>query len=145
MPSVDHPGRSAAWLAKQVELALAAIDLTLPQFRVLSLLAQGADRPSRLAARLDVRRPTVTAVVDGLEARGLVARTAGDEDRRRVTHSLTPAGRRLLEAADQAADARLGAVAASLGGAEAARALDGLSWWGSAMAAYHAGSAVSAR
>ena len=85
-------GRAAAWLSKQVELALADVELSLPQYRVLGLLAEGASIPSALAERLTVRRPTVTAVVDGLEIRGLVQRTPGDLDKRSVTHTLTVQG-----------------------------------------------------
>ncbi len=92
-PSIHEPGsfgRAAAWLSKQVELALGDVELSLPQYRVLGVLAEGASMPSALAERLTVRRPTVTAVVDGLESRGLVQRTPGDLDRRSVTHTLTP-------------------------------------------------------
>ncbi len=89
-------GRAAAWLSKQVELALVDVELSLPQYRVLGLLGEGVSIPSALAERLTVRRPTVTAVVDGLELRGLVQRTPGDLDKRRVTHTLTAKGQRLL-------------------------------------------------
>jgi len=33
--------RSAAWLAKQVELGLSSVELSVPQYRVLSLLDEG--------------------------------------------------------------------------------------------------------
>src|SRR5580693_591888 len=95
-------GRAAAWLSKQVELALLGVELSLPQYRVLGLLAEGVSIPSALAERLTVRRPTVTAVVDGLELRGLVQRTPGDLDKRSVTHTLTVAGRDLLGRANSA-------------------------------------------
>ena len=61
-----------------------------------------------------MRRPTVTAVVDGLEIRGLVQRTPGDLDKRSVTHTLTPKGQRLLAKANAAVDARLTDIAGSL-------------------------------
>jgi len=133
-------GRAAAWLSKQVELALVGVGLSLPQYRILGLLGEGAAMPSALAERLTVARPTVTAVVDGLEARGLVERAPGPlTDRRRVTHTLTPEGRRLLARADGAVDARLADIAASLDGAELTdRALGSLELWGAAMWAHHA-------
>ena len=136
--------RTAAWLAKQVELGLASVDLSLPQYRVLGLLDAGPAVSSALADRLAVRPPSVTAVVDGLVARGLVDRRAVQDDRRRVSHVLTPEGRRVLSDADGAVDARLGAIAASLADpALAARALEDLAIWQQAFRAHHA--AVVAR
>jgi len=133
-------GRAAAWLAKQVELGLAPVELTLPQYRVLGVLGEGVTIPSAIAERLTVRRPTVTAVVDGLEAKGLVERRAGvGQDRRSVTHTLTPRGRRVLARADEAVETRLGEIAASLGtAAERDDALRSLELWRSAIRAYHA-------
>ncbi|HLI73298.1 MAG TPA: MarR family transcriptional regulator [Acidimicrobiales bacterium] len=130
-------GRTAAWLSKQLERALAEVDLSLPQYRILGMLAEGASMPSALAERLAVRRPTVTAVVDGLAARGLVERSPADDDRRIVTHTLTAKGKRLLAKADAAADGRLVAIARSLDDAgSTARALEGLELWRSALRAH---------
>ncbi len=138
-PEPGSLGRAAAWLSKQVELALVDAELSLPQYRVLGVLAEGAAIPSALADRLTVRRPTVTAVVDGLELRGLVQRTPGDLDRRSVTHTLTAKGQRLLTKANHAVDARLTDIAGSLDDrALTDRALDSLVLWRSAMRAYHA-------
>ena len=131
-------GRAAAWLSKQLELALADVDLSLPQYRILGMLGEGASMPSALADRLAVRRPTVTAVVDGLVARGLVERTPGDDDRRSVTHTLTAKGKRLIAKADTAVDGRLVAIAHSLDDPSSAeQALDSLELWRRAMRAHH--------
>ena len=138
-PEPGSLGRAAAWLSKQVELALIDVELSLPQYRVLGLLAEGVSIPSALADRLTVRRPTVTAVVDGLEIRGLVQRTPGDLDKRRVTHTLTTKGQRLLTKANAAVDARLTDIAGSLDDPAAThQALESLILWRSAMRAYHA-------
>ena len=96
--------------------ALAESDLSLPQFRVLHLLADGIALPSSMADTLDVRRPSITAVVDGLVARALVVREHDAEDRRRVTHSITKEGRHVLEAADRAVEERLCSIAGTLRG-----------------------------
>lgn len=131
-------GRAAAWLSKQVELALVGVELSLPQYRVLGVLAEGASMPSALAERLTVRRPTVTSVVEGLEIRGLVQRTPGDLDKRSVTHTLTTKGRDLLDQANHAVDARLTDIAACLGDPVLTdQALDSLELWRGAMRAYH--------
>lgn len=103
--------RAVARLAKQVEVALAPLDLSLPQYRVLGLLADGSTASSVLARQLAVSPPSVTAVVDGLVGRGLVERQADPEDRRRLTLLLTRDGKRLLAAADVAAEARLDEIA----------------------------------
>jgi long-chain acyl-CoA synthetase len=138
-PGGPHPpvARVSAWLARQTELALAEIDLSLPQYRVLGLLAEGIALPSSMAHSLDVRRPSITAVVDGLVARGLVVRETDPTDRRKVTHSITQAGRQLLARADSTAEARLGRIAAALGDpAKEASLRAGLAGWGAALLAW---------
>ena len=135
----DHRslGRIAAWLAKQVELGLATVELTLPQYRILGLLDEASAASSHLAERLAVRPPTITAVVDGLVARGLVERRAVEGDRRRVDHVLTPAGHRLLDSADAAVDERLRGITDAMGDPVAAEeALAGLASWRHAFVAY---------
>lgn len=97
-----NPGRVIVRLGRHVDVALATVDLTAPQYRVLIHLCEGKEAASALADKLAVSRPSVTGVVDGLVARGLVQRQHEALDRRRVGHSLTPDGRRLLEAADAA-------------------------------------------
>jgi DNA-binding MarR family transcriptional regulator len=84
-----------------MERAAAARDLTLAQFRVLALIAAGDERSSLLAERLAVAKPTITAVVDGLVDRGLVAREAVAGDRRSIRVALTPGGVAALRAAEQ--------------------------------------------
>jgi long-chain acyl-CoA synthetase len=103
----SHPGRTIARLARQVERAVTTVDLTLSQYRVLGILGEGREAASALADKLAVSRPSVTGVVDGLVARGLVSRGQADGDRRRVDIDLTDAGRVLLAAADAAVDERL--------------------------------------
>lgn len=146
-PAPPSAGRAASWLAKQVEVALAGVELSLPQYRILGVLAEGASMPSALADRLAVRRPTVTVVVEGLEVRGLVERTPDDDDRRSVTHTLTAKGQRLLAKADAATDARLADIAACLGDpAQAHKAMAGLELWRRALRAHGmAGAARVAR
>lgn len=122
--------RALARLAKSAEMALGGVDLSLPQYRVLIFLSEhDAAAASALAARLDVTRPTITAIVDGLVARGLVERRPAQEDRRRVEHRLTRSGEQLLRAGDGAVVARLHAIAAHLEPDEAAEAASGLDRW----------------
>lgn len=131
-------GRTAAWLSKQVEIALAGVELSLPQYRVLGLLDESSAVSSDLAERLDVRPPTVTAVVDGLVARGLVERRPVAGDRRCVSHALTAAGRRLLVVGDAAVFDRFAEIAGALDGDdERVLAFDGLEAWRRALLARH--------
>jgi long-chain acyl-CoA synthetase len=130
-------GRVAARLARQVEMGLSQVDLSLPQYRILMFLDEGTTVPSKLAHHLAVSRPTITSVVDGLVARGLVERHHHDDDRRRVDHGLTPAGRRLLEAADRNVDARLREITGHLGEeAQVEEAFHGLDCWRRALEAF---------
>jgi long-chain acyl-CoA synthetase len=131
-------GRVAAWLSKRVEVALGTVDLTLPQFRVLGILAEGSSAASGLADRLAVRRPSITALIDGLVARGLVDRRQEEDDRRKVALRLTKDGERILEEADRAVDDYIASLAGFLPTKEEAMALRSLELWGRAMTASRA-------
>jgi long-chain acyl-CoA synthetase len=130
-------GRVAAWISRQVELGLIEGELSLSQYRVLSLLADGRALPSSMAHHLDVQRPSITAVVDGLVSRGYVVRFHAEDDRRNVTHQITGAGSDALMAADRAVEARLALIAESLEDeAEADRAMQDLLLWGKALSCW---------
>ena len=89
-------------------------------------------RPPRpkLADRLYVTRPSVTAVVDGLVGRGLVERKHHDSDRRRIEHRLTEQGRQVLCRADRAVETRLREIAGHLADEEQGlAAFGGLDLW----------------
>jgi long-chain acyl-CoA synthetase len=135
---VDVPvpgvGRVAAWLSKMVEVALAQVDLTLPQYRVLAILADGNEAASGLAERLAVRPPSITAIIDGLVTRGLVDRRHEDSDRRRVSVRITDEGARVVAEADRAVDEQLSAIAGHLSNKESGTALRALELWGRALA-----------
>lgn len=107
-------GRTAARLARQVDVALATVDLSAAQYRMLFQLAEGAEASTTLARKLEVSAPSVTAVVDGLVQRGIVERTHSEEDRRRVSLRLTERGRTVLTAADEAVCERLSTIAGLL-------------------------------
>ena len=133
-------GRTAAWLAKRVEIGLGSVDLTLPQYRVLGMLDTSSALSSDLAERLAVRPPTVTSVIDGLVARGLVERRTVEGDRRRVDHVITDHGRQVLDAADDAVNGQLQEIASCLGNkTDTDRAFDGLAMWRRALLASRLG------
>ena len=100
---------------------------------MLGILAEGSAAASGLADRLAVRRPSITALIDGLVARGLVDRRQEDTDRRRVELRLTPEGVSTLAGADAAVDEYLIAIAGHLPDKEEAMALRSLELWARAM------------
>jgi long-chain acyl-CoA synthetase len=140
-PAIDVPvpgvGRIAAWLSKRVEVALSEVDLTLPQYRVLAILADGNEAASGLAERLAVRPPSITAIIDGLVTRGLVDRRHEDSDRRRVSVRITDEGGRMVAEADRAVDEQLNSIAAHLSNKDRGTALRSLELWGRALASTH--------
>ncbi|NEC63257.1 MarR family winged helix-turn-helix transcriptional regulator [Streptomyces sp. SID9727] len=76
---------------------LAERGLRLWHMAVLAALDDFGPHVQReLAARLSIDRSDVVKIVDGLGASGLVERARDTTDRRRVTVTVTPAGRAML-------------------------------------------------
>lgn len=72
------------------------------QYRMLKLIGAGGERSARLADKLAVARPTLTATADSLVAAGLACREAEPGDRRVVRLRLTEAGEAAVARADLA-------------------------------------------
>ena len=103
---MNDPGRGAEILDAQVAQvavltlmrlfrALERVETGLPpqQYRILKLAGAGGERAARLAQRMAVAKPTLTATADGLVAAGYARREAEAGDRRVVRLCLTAAGR----------------------------------------------------
>ncbi len=87
--------RIANDMQEGLEQSLQPYGLSLGRFTLLiTLLREEGHRlkPSVLAERAGVTRATVTGLLDGLEARGVVRRTAHPKDRRSLLVELTPEG-----------------------------------------------------
>lgn len=125
--------QAATRLARQVAVALGDLELSPSQYRLLLFLSEGNAAASAVAGRLAVSRPSVTALADGLEKRGLLQRKADPSDRRRVAHELTAAGRKALAAADAAVAEQITGIAAHLDDNQAEQALEGLALWNEAL------------
>jgi DNA-binding MarR family transcriptional regulator len=125
--------RGAARLARQVALAVGELNLSPSQYRVMAYLAEGDSPASVLAGRLNVTKPSVTALIDGLEEKGLVQRKRSKGDRRMVKAVLTDAGRDALAAADESTRRRLDALAQYLDDGDRAVAVRGLALWNEAL------------
>ena len=84
---------------------LGPIGINARELSVLLLLeAREPESQQQAAARLKVDRTTMVDLLDGLEAKGLVARRADGEDRRRNVVVLTDPGRQTLGKAVRASD-----------------------------------------
>jgi DNA-binding MarR family transcriptional regulator len=88
--------------------------LTLPQYRMLKLLATGTERSTAIANRLAVSKPTVSAAVDALVDHGHVRRNADLGDKRVTWLEITSSGNEALAAADDAFVGRFGPLIQSL-------------------------------
>ena len=93
----DLLGHAVRRLHRGTNEALSPLGLSRTQARVVRLLADGPLRMAVIAERLAVVPRTVTDLVDGVEAAGLVTRRPDPEDRRATFVALTPAGRQLLD------------------------------------------------
>lgn len=126
--------RTLAIASRVVERSLG--EMTLPQLRILSLVARAPERASRLASQSDVSRPTLTGVLDGLVARGWVERVEVEGDRRGVQLTATEAGRCALAEAQDAVAARLDTVLDHLDADRRREAIVGLEALGEALHAH---------
>ena len=114
-------GRAATCAALMIEIAplvlramrkeLAAhegVELSVPQFRALRFVGRRpGDSLSDLAEHLGTSRPAASKLADRLAEVGLLTRATDPGDRRQALLSLTDRGRGALQAAHDAAEARL--------------------------------------
>ncbi|MEA3076528.1 MAG: hypothetical protein QOF60_1436 [Actinomycetota bacterium] len=121
-----------------MEVALAEVGLSLPQYRLLLFLSGRPERATALAGWLEVSPPSLTALVDGAVSRSLVERTSTEEDRRCVRHAITPLGREALVQGDAAIAARLSAVLGHLTPAQGRKVVEGLELLGQGLSANRA-------
>jgi len=96
--------RALARLARVLERSSG--DLNLAHYRVLSAVADGEERATRLADRLALGKPTISAAVESLCRRGLLKREDAVEDRRAATLSLTADGEAALAEVERGIIAR---------------------------------------
>ena len=90
--------RTADMLFDQIGRLLRPLNVSAAGGLVLGVLRDhGSMSPSVLSDRLIVTRATVTGVLDSLEGRGFVRRSANPTDRRSLTVEITPAGLEVLK------------------------------------------------
>ncbi len=117
---VDDDVLTLARLARMLERA--CTDVTLAQYRLLAMIAGGAERASLIAGQLALTKPTVSATIDTLVERGLVTRATVDDDRRALRLQVTTEGLAALLAAEAAMRERLDDVLARVDDPDAVRA-----------------------
>lgn len=94
----DRLHSAAIHLLRRLRVEDKAMGLSAPRASALSVLVfRGPVTMSALAEAEQVRRPTITRLVDGLERRGLVRRVSGAVDGRVQLVAATAAGKRLLQ------------------------------------------------
>lgn len=114
----DRLHSAAIHLLRRLRREDAATGLSAPRLSALSVIVFGGGPVTlgQLAAAEQVRAPTMTRLVNGLEADGLVTRHADPGDARVTRIRATGKGRALLEAGRAR---RVGALARSLAGLSA--------------------------
>jgi DNA-binding MarR family transcriptional regulator len=103
-PDSPDDSQGAVLTLMRLSRALDRVDsgLSPQQYRILKLAGAGGERSARLAERLAVARPTLTAIADSLVGAGLARRAAEPGDRRVVRLHLTDAGNAAVGRADAA-------------------------------------------
>src|SRR4051794_15124578 len=85
-------------VSQQFAAAVAPHDVTPGQFSVLVLIRENAGlSQSELGSAVGIDRSTMVAVIDRLEARGLVVRAPSPNDRRSYALRLSPTGEHLVQ------------------------------------------------
>ncbi|MCE7032708.1 MarR family transcriptional regulator [Lysobacter sp. GX 14042] len=92
--------RDAMWARMESELQAAGHELTFSQYITLRHLATGATGITELARAAELNPGAMTRLIDRLEARRLVERSADPSDRRAVQVTMTAAGAALWKDVD---------------------------------------------
>lgn len=93
----DRLHSAAIHLLRRLRVEDKVMGLSAPRASALSVIVfRGPVTMTRLAAAEQVRPPTITRLVDGLERQGLVRRVRDREDGRVQMVEATAAGKRLL-------------------------------------------------
>ncbi len=95
--------RAEVHMRQQFEREIGAKGLRPPEFSTLVLIAANPlATQAEIAHALNIQRPNMVGLIGGLEARGLIARTVYEHDRRNHILELTLRGAALLEEAARA-------------------------------------------
>jgi DNA-binding MarR family transcriptional regulator len=112
-------------------LERASGELSLAHYRVLSAIAGGDERASRVARRLALGKPTISATVEALCQRGLLERTDVEADQRAEALRVTREGAAVLGRAEDQMIARIEELCART--PDGGQLLESLVWLGTAI------------
>jgi DNA-binding MarR family transcriptional regulator len=87
--------RAMSRLSRIVERA--SDELSFADYRVMSAIAEGEARASRLASRLLLGKPTISSTIDSLSRRGYIVKSTVEGDNRAVELTLSAEGAELFE------------------------------------------------
>jgi DNA-binding MarR family transcriptional regulator len=129
-PLVDavlHASRALVAVAAR-SLAAVADEVTLPQYRLLVVLAaRGPQGLAPLAAALGVSPSTATRMCGRLVRKGLVQRRTPSRDRRKVRLALTEAGRAVVSQVTELRRVEIARIVAAVPAEKRAQVVDALS------------------
>ena len=103
-------GRTADQLSVPMSEVLREASLSTSQYNILRILRGAGDEGlpcGEISERMVRRDPDLTRLLDRLEARGLVTRARGTQDRRVITATITEEGLELLDSLDAPVEAAL--------------------------------------
>ena len=106
-------------------------ELSLAHYRVLSAIASGDQRASRIARKLAVGKPTISAAVESLCHRGLLIRSTVAGDQRAAALHLSEEGTAVLHRVETGMIGRLDDLCART--PDAAALMRSLAWLGQAL------------
>ena len=106
--------RSIVSLYREFEQVARRSDISLGQYRTLLYLRAGPKNAGAIAAAGEIKKPTVSALLNGLREKGWIE-TADDPDDARVTQVvLTPSGKARMDAFELELAARIDPLLAGL-------------------------------
>lgn len=115
---------TASWLSNQIGVVLRDHNLSIQQFNVLRILRGASPHPTsvkELISRMIDKMSNASRLVDKLEEKGLVARTANELDRRRVDVVITQEGLELCNRSSLDVETKIDEVVGKLSTKEAAQ------------------------
>ncbi|WP_316231591.1 MarR family winged helix-turn-helix transcriptional regulator [Bradyrhizobium sp. SZCCHNR1051] len=116
------------WIFRDVNAALAAVDLDVILYSILETIAANPGAAQiAIAGALGIERARMVALLDDLQQAGLIVRERSEHDRRAHALGLTPRGRLILKKANALVAAHEKRVARRLRGDNYRRALTALS------------------
>jgi DNA-binding MarR family transcriptional regulator len=116
------------WIFRDVNAALAAVDLDVISYSILETIAANPGTTQiAVAGALGIERARMVGLLDDLQQSGLIVRERSEQDRRAHALGLTPRGRLILRKANAQVAAHEKRVARRLGTENYRRALAALS------------------